>query len=99
MHPDYGLLLPRDKAESKRLNEQHTALKEAVGYLLSPRIQEALLHRDAPIRIAEIATRTGVWLLDLPASYDRAFEGFGFDISDEQFIPPTEHELIVFPLL
>jgi hypothetical protein len=80
-HLDYAL--ERHFTASARLNLQHFLITQAKGYLLHP---------STPIkpgmRVADIATGTGVWLLDVADQLPDC-ELEGWDISDEQFPPES----------
>lgn len=78
--PEY--VLCRDYAASARLNLQHSQYTKAVGYLLHPEILAAL-PQDATI--ADIATGTGIWLLDLADQIPETCKLEGWDISGDQF--------------
>ncbi|KAI4177614.1 MAG: hypothetical protein LQ348_005783 [Seirophora lacunosa] len=45
--------------------------------------------QDEPLKIADVATGTGIWLLEFARSHPRAAQLDGFDISLDQ-IPPAE---------
>lgn len=73
-------VLRRNYAASARLNLQHYQHKQCLSYLLHPSIPM----REG-IRIADVATGTGVWLLDLATSSPANCTFEGWDISDAQF--------------
>ncbi|XHG05978.1 hypothetical protein AWENTII_009191 [Aspergillus wentii] len=77
-----GYLLDRRLSESVRLDAQHLLWKLQTGYALHP---------DIPIKddmkIADIGTGTGVWLLDIENDLPKTVNLDGFDISDSQFPP------------
>ena len=85
-------MLPRTEQESKRLDAQHEYMRQMTyGHLIHPSIPAHQLNR-----VADVATGTGVWLLQLAEDPTllKAVEGkrpefVGFDISSEQF-PPVE---------
>ena len=81
--PSVGYVLNRDYAASTRLNCQFLLWKQELGFNLHPSI-------DIPSsgsHIADIATGTAIWLLDLARSLpDSRLDGF--DISLEQCPPP-----------
>ena len=87
----YGL--PRDKVESSRLDAQHQVFAGSAGYLLHPRIRSSLEKRPAgdEIRIADVATGTGVWLFDLAKNSPSTWQFTGLDLSDAQF--PSKDKL------
>jgi SAM-dependent methyltransferase len=81
--PSAGYVLNRDYAASTRLNCQFFLWKEELGFNLHPSV-------DIPqsgSRIADIATGTAIWLLDLARSFPNSRLD-GFDISLEQCPPP-----------
>ncbi|KAK0886465.1 hypothetical protein LTR02_018110 [Friedmanniomyces endolithicus] len=74
--------LPRDNAETIRLNEQHKCLVGAFGFHIHPSIPVAKEEHD--FRVADIACGSGIWLTDIATQYPHA-QCDGFDISDKQF--------------
>ncbi|OTA92249.1 hypothetical protein M434DRAFT_396604 [Hypoxylon sp. CO27-5] len=77
--------LARDYVDFNRLNLQHHLWKDIFGYSLSPRIP-----RDRKsLKIADIGTGTGVWLLDIHSQLDPSteMELVGFDIDITQVGP------------
>lgn len=74
--------LPRDASESTRLNTQHEVYVSAAGYVLHPRIASSL---KGDVRVAEVATGTGVWLKDLASSSPSNWTFTGLDMSAAQF--------------
>jgi hypothetical protein len=76
--------LPRNSAESVRLNNQHTVHKKNVGYLIHPRVAAAL---PLDAHIGEVGTGTGIWLLEVasedPDASSRRYTGL--DLSLAQF--------------
>lgn len=73
--------LARDYIDFNRLNLQHHLWKDIFGYSLSPRIP-----RDRKsLKIADVGTGTGVWLLDVHSQLDSSAEtelvGFDTDIT------------------
>lgn len=57
------------------------------GYLLHPAVAKILPARGG--RVADVATGTGIWMLDIAREYDPSTIFDGYDISDSQF-PPKE---------
>ncbi|KAI0549110.1 hypothetical protein F4679DRAFT_548263 [Xylaria curta] len=91
-----GYRLGRSYLAASRLNLQHFMYKDAQGYLLHPAIQADLRHKQEarqdgskdPLRIADLATGTAIWLFDLhksPEVNDLNIEFHGFDISNALF--------------
>lgn len=79
-------LLGRGYAAATRLNLQHYLWVKAFdGQLLLPNIP----HESEGLKIAEIATGTGIWLLDLAEQAHRSTHFDGFDISLAQ-TPPKD---------
>jgi hypothetical protein len=78
LQPNYAL--QRHHASSTRLNLQHYQMRQAIGYLLHPSI---------PIKpgmiVGEIASGTGIWLLDLVDQLPKDCVLEGWDISDAQY--------------
>ncbi|EMR61345.1 putative -like methyltransferase protein [Eutypa lata UCREL1] len=81
---DSKYLLNRDAKESARLISQHDWLKTLVGCNIHP----AISTNKPALRIADIATGTAIWLLDLAQSLPSDTQFFGFDISEAQFPAP-----------
>ena len=80
--PNVGYVLNRDYAASTRLNCQFFLWKEELGFNLHPSINISA----SGSRIADIATGTAIWLVDLARSLpDSQLDGF--DISLEQCPP------------
>jgi len=75
----------RDYKSSVRLNYNHWLMKEISGYLLHPKIR--LQKED--LRIADVGTGTGIWLLELASYLPSTTSLDGFDISSDQY-PPQE---------
>nr|OQO22414.1 hypothetical protein B0A51_09822 [Rachicladosporium sp. CCFEE 5018] len=90
--------LPRDPAESARLDEQHQVWKATLDYpeLLHPRIVSSLAGKHARI-IADVATGTGAWLLDL-STLAPQHNYIGLDISAAQY-PPVYPSNLSFDVL
>ncbi|EEH47087.2 uncharacterized protein PADG_03185 [Paracoccidioides brasiliensis Pb18] len=84
---DSRYLITRTKAESDRLDMQHQACHENMGFLLHPDIPQ----RDN-MRIADVGTGTGIWLRDLSKLLPKTCRLDGFDISLAQ-VPDRD----VFP--
>ncbi|KAK6432716.1 hypothetical protein LTR95_011108 [Oleoguttula sp. CCFEE 5521] len=89
--------LPRNAPESARLDEQHQIWKATLAYpgLLHPRILASLDGKQG--RIADVATGTGAWLVDLAATAPQ-HTYTGLDISNAQF-PATHPENIEFDVM
>lgn len=69
-----------------RLIAQHDWLKELVGCNVHPSIPID----KSGLRIADVATGTAIWLLDLAQTLSTETELVGFDISTQQFPAPDE---------
>lgn len=80
--PEY--VLRRNYAASARLNLQHYQHTQVLTYLLHPSVKNAL---PSKATIGDIATGTGIWLLDLATELQGKgeYEFEGWDISDAQF--------------
>ncbi|KAI4174465.1 MAG: hypothetical protein LQ343_002222 [Gyalolechia ehrenbergii] len=73
--------LSRHHAASARLNLQHYLwLTTFSNHLLSPKIPVD----DEQLKVADIATGTGIWLVDFARQHPRAAQLDGFDISLDQ---------------
>lgn len=60
-------------------------LLRAIGYLLHPTVAKALPENA---RIADIGTGTGIWLAEVANTLPSSYQFNGYDISNEQFMPP-----------
>ncbi|KAM0818339.1 putative methyltransferase protein [Seiridium cardinale] len=78
---DTKYLLNRDAKESARLIEQHEWLKALLGCTVHPAISTS----KPALRIADVATGTAIWLLDLAQTLPPDAQLYGFDISAAQF--------------
>ncbi|KAF2962934.1 hypothetical protein GQX73_g10636 [Xylaria multiplex] len=81
--PEY--VFTRDLIDNNRINLQHYQWVELFGYHLHPQIPTT----SANLRIADVATGTGVWLTNLSTRVSPAAQLDGLDISLEA-TPPTE---------
>jgi SAM-dependent methyltransferase len=68
---------------SSRLDEQHYITTKTLGFLIHPSIQ--LPKTSKPLRVAEIGTGTGIWLLDVAKTLPSGTQLTGFDITDSAF--------------
>ncbi|KAH8695207.1 S-adenosyl-L-methionine-dependent methyltransferase [Talaromyces proteolyticus] len=78
--------LGRDFVGSARLNLQHYLWKETLGFDLHPRAEAD--NSSEGLRIADVGTGTGVFILSLARRLSPSCSFVGFDISDEQFPVP-----------
>ncbi|KAI9878027.1 MAG: hypothetical protein M1830_002147 [Pleopsidium flavum] len=83
-------VLNRDYQGSSRLNLQFFLWKNALQFNLHPDIPQP----KANVRIADVATGTGIWLVDLASSLPPTVQLDGFDISLAQtptpkWLPPN----------
>lgn len=85
--PSHGntYLLPRDSSESSRLSAQHYTLVRRQGWLLHPKVEDAISGLDSP-QIADVACGTGIWAVEVAEKWPKAFVT-GLDISKAQFPP------------
>jgi len=79
---DSKYLLNRDSRESARLIAQHDWLKKLVGCNVHPSIPT---DTKPDLRVADVATGTAIWLLDLAQMLSPEAQLYGFDISGKQF--------------
>lgn len=86
VNDDY--VLTRDAAASARLNLSHYIWQSSFGYNLHPRIQDAIRGKEN-LRVADIGTGTGIWLLDLASHLPPSAQLDAIDISFGQ-MPPRE---------
>lgn len=82
---DVDYKLPRGGREAVRLTAQHRVLTSRQGWLLHPDVADAIKDVAQP-RIADVATGTGIWAMELAQQLPQA-EIIGLDISDQQFPP------------
>lgn len=75
--------LARDLVDFNRLNLQHYLYKDIFGYLIHPKIPRS----QKSLKIADVATGTGVWLLDVSSQLDASAELVGFDTDITQVGP------------
>ncbi|QIW95580.1 hypothetical protein AMS68_001098 [Peltaster fructicola] len=80
-------VLTRDTAASARLNLSHFIWLDAYGFNLHPTIAKAIVGR-ANLRVADIGTGTGIWLLDVAKTLPSSAQLDAIDISFSQ-CPPT----------
>ncbi|KAK2841691.1 hypothetical protein FQN49_006005 [Arthroderma sp. PD_2] len=73
-----GYMLDRGYFASSRLNFQFYLWKESLRFNLHPSIT---IPRDDSLRIADVATGTGLWLFDLARELPASAKLDGFDIS------------------
>ncbi|KAL7781367.1 hypothetical protein V8C43DRAFT_319886 [Trichoderma afarasin] len=73
-------VLGRDLNASIRLDSLHLLFCMYNGYTLNPKIP-----MSPDMKIAEIGTGTGIWLLDVASQCAPTVQLDGFDISDDQF--------------
>ncbi|KAL3456694.1 S-adenosyl-L-methionine-dependent methyltransferase [Aspergillus heterothallicus] len=73
-------VLARDLSGSLRLDCQHHLFRMYNGYVLHPSIPI-----DPDMKVAEIGTGTGIWLLELASQLPPTVRLHGFDISDRLF--------------
>jgi len=89
---DNKYLLNRDARETARLIEQHDWLKKLVGCNVHP----AIPVEKPGLRVADVATGTAIWLLDLAKTLPDDTQLYGFDISAAQFPAPESRPSNVF---
>jgi SAM-dependent methyltransferase len=71
---------------SPRLDEQHIFTTKTLGFLIHPNIQ---LDTSSPtLKVADIGTGTGIWLLDVAATLPLTCQLTGYDVSPSGFPPP-----------
>lgn len=87
--------LGRDFLGSVRLNLQHYLWKETLGYDLHPRAGADFSSQG--LRIADVGTGTGIFILSLARRLPASCSFVGFDISADQFpIPESLPENVSF---
>ncbi|QKX55466.1 uncharacterized protein TRUGW13939_02559 [Talaromyces rugulosus] len=75
--------LSRDYVDFNRLNLQHYIWKDMFGYSLHPKIPR----NQKSLKIADVGTGTGIWLLDLLPQLDPSTELVGIDADITQVGP------------
>ncbi|KAH6871394.1 S-adenosyl-L-methionine-dependent methyltransferase, partial [Thelonectria olida] len=68
-----------------RLDEQHLFTTKILGFLIHPNIPIT----SPTLKVADIGTGTGIWLLDVAKSLPSTCQLTGFDITSSAF-PPTQ---------
>ncbi|MCJ1319514.1 hypothetical protein MMC15_004850 [Xylographa vitiligo] len=84
--PPDGYVLSRNYMAASRLNYQHHLWQQTLSFLLHPSIP---LATTPPPSIADIATGTAVWLVDLARTLPPTAALDGYDISLQQCPPPA----------
>jgi hypothetical protein len=79
-------------SNSLRLIEQHDWLKRLLGCNIHPTIPT----NTPGLRVADVATGTAIWLLDLAKMLPSDTQLYGFDISTAQFPAPEARPSNVF---
>lgn len=91
--PADNYIITRSTSEAERLDLQHRLVLNCQGYYLHPCIKLPSLSSNSsnshPLRIAELATGTSIFLQELAPHLPPSTELHGFDISDRMF-PPVE---------
>ncbi|KAI1486253.1 hypothetical protein F5X96DRAFT_256518 [Biscogniauxia mediterranea] len=75
--------LTRDFVDFNRLNLQHYLWKEIFGYNIHPRIP----YNTGGLKIADVGTGTGIWLLDISSRVHLSTELLGLDTDITQVGP------------
>ncbi|KAK4180950.1 S-adenosyl-L-methionine-dependent methyltransferase [Triangularia setosa] len=68
----------------ERLDEQHIFTTKTLGFLIHPNIPTT----SPTLKIADIGTGTGIWLLDIARSLPPTCQLTGFDVTSSAFLPP-----------
>lgn len=84
-----GFMLDKGYAARCRLNIQFYLWKNSLAFNLHPSIPIPHTHGSPPLRIADLACGTGIWLLDLPCELPEPAVLDGFDI-DLSKAPPAQ---------
>ncbi|KEZ41683.1 Uncharacterized protein SAPIO_CDS6848 [Scedosporium apiospermum] len=69
---------------SNRLDEQHISTTKTLGFLIHPNIPVT----SPTLKVADIGTGTGIWLLDVAKSLPATCQFTGFDITSSALPPP-----------
>ncbi|KAL6414065.1 uncharacterized protein AUP68_00579 [Ilyonectria robusta] len=77
-------LCPRIEEIPERLDEQHLFTTKILGFLIHPNIPIT----SPTLKVADIGTGTGIWLLDVAKSLPSTCQLTGFDMSSSAFPPP-----------
>ncbi|KAH9893813.1 S-adenosyl-L-methionine-dependent methyltransferase [Xylariomycetidae sp. FL2044] len=86
MAPPPEYVFTRDYIDNNRINLQHYQWIDLFGYHLHPTVPTA---DDSALRIADVATGTGIFLTDLSTRLPSSTQLDGFDVSLDA-TPPTE---------
>ncbi|KAI1322480.1 S-adenosyl-L-methionine-dependent methyltransferase [Xylariaceae sp. FL0255] len=78
-------IFTRDYLDNNRINLGHYQFRELFGYLLHPSIPT----NNATLRVADVATGTGIWLMDMSTRLPSTAKLEGLDLSF-QATPPAE---------
>ncbi|KAI1211886.1 S-adenosyl-L-methionine-dependent methyltransferase [Annulohypoxylon truncatum] len=78
-------VFPRDHVDNIRINLQHYLWVAQFGYLTHPKIPL----NGAHLKIADVGTGTGAWLMDLGSRLPESTQLSGLDISSDA-LPPDE---------
>ncbi|OKL60837.1 hypothetical protein UA08_03756 [Talaromyces atroroseus] len=73
--------LPRGLYPSARLNFQFYLWQEALGFIVHPSVDLA----KPDLKVADVATGTGIWLNELSKYVPSSAQLDGFDLSTDQF--------------
>ncbi|KAG8163076.1 hypothetical protein KVR01_007554 [Diaporthe batatas] len=84
MATDDDYVFTRDLLDNSRLNLMHYLWVNDFGYLIHPRIPT----KDANLKVADIGSGTGIWLLDARDRLPKSSQLVGLDISFDAAPPP-----------
>lgn len=78
-------IFPRGEEIPERLDEQHLIITKTLGFLIHPNIPLI----SPTLKIADIGTGTGIWLLDVAKSLPPTCQFTGFDVTSSAW-PPSQ---------
>ncbi|KAF8860884.1 S-adenosyl-L-methionine-dependent methyltransferase [Acephala macrosclerotiorum] len=81
MEKHYNIV--QDAKEAERLRIQHEWVNNNLGFKIHPSI--SLPHSGSELRIADVGTGTGIFLLDIANDFPPSVQFHGFDITDVHF--------------
>ncbi|KAI3397704.1 hypothetical protein diail_10473 [Diaporthe ilicicola] len=77
MAPKVDYVFTRDYLDNNRINLMHSIWTKSFGYTIHPKIPT----KQPDLRVADVGTGTGIWLLDARDALDPSAQLEGFDIS------------------
>ena len=79
----YDYIMEGVEEERARLDSQHILLKKSAGNVL---LEHSIALPSAGLKVLDMATSTGVWLLDMSQNLPPTAEFIGLYVSDANFM-------------